>query len=591
MRNVETEGRQATLLVAEPPKRGGGRLRSPAPSPVPSPTSSPVPSPSRNRFQVSKVSEESPPARSFSPSSSRFRVTVVEPSTVNPPVVIKPGNVTVGFTCNLSESDDSLGSSDDKKCSCDDTVAVESRNDPPNNRLHSEPLNSNNFASLQTGTSDSSIQITSDSSLVTSYTDCNEHGANTDTSSSSLPLIPQLFVNRPSPPRSVGDSPSRVHNDSGVGGHISPISITSDISEDNEDLEVRSLMDPGSCQASLIPEGSNISVDNDNTYGAKTFVDHSSDSEVRSEESLAGSSETVEREVENNEEYLFTPDTDPYKCAQNTTPRRTRKVSWIPPTTQTFDQKQPSNLEKLISLFHNPSTIFGQTQPQYKPTTVIDNPQPLTNSNTSFLLMPSPLASTAKFESFTEIQETAKEKLSDTCEISQSQVPVPDIINNNKDKNTSDCISPSNGSVCVWTKSHEDENFNVSQLHLSKTEVPICNKTFVQETDISSGERETEESISHKLKSGTLVESSECRFVCEPSEPYDTSCIISESLSKSNVTASSQFIPEFSSTNEETSSVGVSSSAIVVDRDDLQNITSMYKLLLFFCIEKIVISI
>lgn len=67
------------------PKRSG-RLRSPEPSPIPSPASSPVPSPSRHRFRVSRVSESSSSdCSSISPSSpvsSRFRVTLVEPSTV-----------------------------------------------------------------------------------------------------------------------------------------------------------------------------------------------------------------------------------------------------------------------------------------------------------------------------------------------------------------------------------------------------------------------------------------------------------------------------------------------------------------------------
>uniref|UniRef100_A0A1B6DCG1 Protein phosphatase 1 regulatory subunit 37 n=1 Tax=Clastoptera arizonana TaxID=38151 RepID=A0A1B6DCG1_9HEMI len=87
------------------PKRSSGRLRSPAPSPIPSPVASP--SPTRNRFQVSKVSESnSPVTPSTSPnsffgstSSSRFKVTVVDnssPST-SPTPVLAGNNVTLGF--------------------------------------------------------------------------------------------------------------------------------------------------------------------------------------------------------------------------------------------------------------------------------------------------------------------------------------------------------------------------------------------------------------------------------------------------------------------------------------------------------------
>ncbi|XP_067000082.2 uncharacterized protein [Anabrus simplex] len=116
-------------LLSEP-RRSGGRLRSPAPSPVPSPASSPVPSPSRNRFQVSRVSETSPatspstsllsssPSRFFSsPGMSRFRVTLVEPSVCQPPapkpVISSPSgnNVTVGFSFKLNDKEITINTS------------------------------------------------------------------------------------------------------------------------------------------------------------------------------------------------------------------------------------------------------------------------------------------------------------------------------------------------------------------------------------------------------------------------------------------------------------------------------------------------
>lgn len=97
-----------TLL--DPMKKPAGRLRSP--SPVRSPIPSPLPSPSRNRFQVSRVSESSSGVSSkfnsstspspssssgsptFFPSNSRFRVvTVSEPSRklqVSPVAVVEP---------------------------------------------------------------------------------------------------------------------------------------------------------------------------------------------------------------------------------------------------------------------------------------------------------------------------------------------------------------------------------------------------------------------------------------------------------------------------------------------------------------------
>lgn len=84
----------------DPNRKPAGRLRSPLPSPIPSPISSPIPSPSRNRFQVSRVTEgsvspvtptsstsSSPTNNSFSP-NSRFRVTTVEFKPPKPPVIV-----------------------------------------------------------------------------------------------------------------------------------------------------------------------------------------------------------------------------------------------------------------------------------------------------------------------------------------------------------------------------------------------------------------------------------------------------------------------------------------------------------------------
>lgn len=108
-------------LEAQP--RRGTRLRSPAPSPIPSPIVSPVPSPYRSRFVVSRVPEtslsstnssassspltpssfDSPTSAQFFPpsqSSSRFRVTVIEP----PSIVASDKNVTVGFHCRVVDA-------------------------------------------------------------------------------------------------------------------------------------------------------------------------------------------------------------------------------------------------------------------------------------------------------------------------------------------------------------------------------------------------------------------------------------------------------------------------------------------------------
>lgn len=101
IRNNAHDSPQAKAERLLDPARKSGRLRSPSPSPIPSPVSSPIPSPSRSsRFHVSRVVESNvsspitpPSSNSCSPtstsSSSRFRVTVVEPPKVmSAPVTI-----------------------------------------------------------------------------------------------------------------------------------------------------------------------------------------------------------------------------------------------------------------------------------------------------------------------------------------------------------------------------------------------------------------------------------------------------------------------------------------------------------------------
>lgn len=124
----------AARSMLEPKRTSGGRLRSPAPSPIPSPVASPIPSPSRNRFVVCRVPEASlrptdsstssspvtPPSLGSSPTCfftggssgpSRFRVSVVESvsaghSSSPRSVVTSPsGNVTIGFNFKVSAGD------------------------------------------------------------------------------------------------------------------------------------------------------------------------------------------------------------------------------------------------------------------------------------------------------------------------------------------------------------------------------------------------------------------------------------------------------------------------------------------------------
>ncbi|KAK0160152.1 hypothetical protein PV328_007586 [Microctonus aethiopoides] len=172
-----------TTIISETKRTSGGRLRSPAPSPIPSPVASPIPSPSRNRFVVSRVSEQTlnnsnnssassspittPSSLSASPTcffpstngvitNSRFRVTIVEPTTlstitttttttttttssisVSLPVnnivtTSSNSNVTVGFNCitrNSNISFDNKSISTDNYCELNKSGITNKNND------------------------------------------------------------------------------------------------------------------------------------------------------------------------------------------------------------------------------------------------------------------------------------------------------------------------------------------------------------------------------------------------------------------------------------------------------------------------------
>lgn len=106
--------------LLDPNRKTGGRLRSPLPSPIPSPVSSPAPSPSRNRFHVSRVVEAGtspitpPSSASCSPTffpntanaSSRFRVSIVEPTKQSPKFVYGNNSTTKDLTTAVSNKTD-----------------------------------------------------------------------------------------------------------------------------------------------------------------------------------------------------------------------------------------------------------------------------------------------------------------------------------------------------------------------------------------------------------------------------------------------------------------------------------------------------
>lgn len=185
-------------------------------------------------------------------------------------------------------------------------------------------------------------------------------------------------------------------------------------------------------------------------------------------------------------------------------PHRTRKISWIAPA-EPVETKAASGLERLLGLFHSPASFFNKTQQHYKATSAIVNPQPVANSNASFLLAAGPLSSIANggsgvlssgSQSQTHSSPDVREALSSqtsTVEVKTSakqspgvsrkerktsdcENPIPDIINNNSKVQEATILGSSGGSdenrstleqkeerECVMAHC-EDENYNVPKL-------------------------------------------------------------------------------------------------------------------------------
>ncbi|XP_033607149.1 uncharacterized protein LOC111863928 isoform X3 [Cryptotermes secundus] len=245
-------------LLAEPRRGSSGRLRSPAPSPIPSPISSPIPSPSRTRFQVSRVAESisllnagqscspssssspvTPPSLSSSPSrffpstsTSRFRVTLVEPSAPPPTVTSPSGNITVGFNFRKSIADKAY------------------------EEIHNVPTDLQENTETAPGIAVTSSTVASQSaSLMTHQAPLSQN----------VKVTVKLF-------------PS---SDSLVIENESNSSVASDTSEDTADMEVRTIMNACNLEGSswVSCEGQ----DSVTVLGAENEVAVSSDKDVRTQ--------------------------------------------------------------------------------------------------------------------------------------------------------------------------------------------------------------------------------------------------------------------------------------------------------------------
>lgn len=451
MRNVETANHQQPqpqhLLPETRPRGGGGRLRSPAPSPSPSPVSSPIPSPSRNRFQVSRVSEMSSPttffevssSSSFCPaaappsapssvsSSSRFQVTSVEPTVLNPDMNRRIGRtVTPGFSFKLNDNDV-----------------------PPNNHLET----SDGSNKLETALKPSVGSLTNESAILES----NKGSA----SSLSSSIISDTVQSSPGMQTELTDSTKISQNIAKqmqtLSGCASLLSLASDTSEDNDDMEVRRLMDPDS----FTERNNQLVTDIQSNSSVQSTNFEIPVPKVTDEGVTISCNPTIE--THSNSSKLVS------RFGYTTVPQPQRKISWVaPPDIHVSEQKPTSSLEKLMGLFQQPGSFFNKSQPQYKATTAIINQQPTSNTDAAFLLTAGPLANAVKDAM---LQKSGK-LIPEEPKVMPSQSPVPDFINNNKtgDAKVSECDDKKEILPVSYDKGnqprmrhHEDENFNLAK--------------------------------------------------------------------------------------------------------------------------------
>jgi hypothetical protein len=242
-------------------------------------------------------------------------------------------------------------------------------------------------------------------------------------------------------------------------------------------------------------------------------------------------------------------------------PHRTRKISWIAPT-EPEEPKATSGLERLLGLFHNPGSFFNKSQQQHRTMAAIVNPQPVANSNTSFLLAAGPLGSIANggsglISSGSHIQTQSSPELLRDCLSSQTATkevktsvkqdcgmlrketkpsncenPIPDIINNNNKVQEIMVLSSSNngsgeddseledkGESECSTRHCEDENYNVAKLYEAVIKTKVCEDNADKSLSEAVTFRNFEVGITAEVKETC---DSICNFSTEGSQNTDT---------------------------------------------------------------------
>lgn len=325
--------------LLDPTRKSGGRLRSPLPSPIPSPISSPIPSPSRSRFQVSRVVESTvspitpPSSNSCSPTSitstSRFRVTVVEPPTVMsaPVTIINSTNKEPSFSekpqqkqtiVSLSPSDQpSIPQNKD----ADETIKLIAAK-PTEQQIASTLTVVDVPANSSFDSPDLEVKGYMDDSCSSfSSLDSIDRGQDLNTSLSSMESYDILSGENKVMGECVDKSGT---NDPSVKKTLSSLSI--DRAESNIIHHSASSLEASTCS-------------NDSIYGSQEFP-------VLKVSSNEGT-------LTNSPVSPCSGDIDKDSLTVKSDEKRVRKTSWI-----SRSDAVPATLDKLLSIFHHPGNLF-----------------------------------------------------------------------------------------------------------------------------------------------------------------------------------------------------------------------------------------
>jgi len=257
-------------------------------------------------------------------------------------------------------------------------------------------------------------------------------------------------------------------------------------------------------------------------------IDNSS-STVKPDKQINHSSEHVIQSLESNFKRAGQIDNNVKQMPSH----RVRKIAWVAPS-DTAELKTPSNLERLLGLFHHPGSFFSRIQQQQKTAAVTVDPQPVANSNPVCLstgslgsitdggssLLTSGCESSHECVGETTMKEVQSsvnsnpDVLSKERRTSDYKTPIPDITNNNNQVQQVivqgyTVADRSSGHCNKDTRHCEDENYdvsNVSKLYesLSECSEADCPKSVFEavtgeDTDVETVGRVGESSDSSNL--------------------------------------------------------------------------------------------